>query len=290
MGVVNDIQTVLGIEVDGELFERWVGWFAPDPQPFIVPAVHALARIGNSLPSRLADAETRDTFEVYGLAGGTVCRAVTFEEFMSLSRSMRAELVRTQYLLGRALVPSVRSWPAMRVAGTAEQADGHRFVWWRKLLEGHEERVLTAFIEDGRRPSRQAEVTEEVWRVASDRLPGARELAGKFPSGSGPNCFGTIMAAAGVVGTADVWMQRDPFEAWLCDSTRPGGRDEEPGTILLWRSSSGRAEHAALTLGGGWSMHKPSQGWMSPVKVLANNDTVRSARAHGRHLVRRRLT
>jgi hypothetical protein len=40
-----------------------------------------------------------------------------------------------------------------------------------------------------------------------------------------------------------------------------------------------------------WLMpvHKPSQGWMSPTKVLAVRDVKLSARTRGRHLGRRRL-
>jgi hypothetical protein len=58
-------------------------------------------------------------------------------------------------------------------------------------------------------PSRHGEVKS--W--PTEILPRARELAGTFPGGSGPNCFGTVMAAAGVEGAADEWMQRQPFDA-----------------------------------------------------------------------------
>lgn len=42
-------------------------------------------------------------------------------------------------------------------------------------------------------------------------LPDARELAGTSGNGSGPNCLGTVMAAAGVRGAADEWMQQAPL-------------------------------------------------------------------------------
>jgi cell wall-associated NlpC family hydrolase len=62
-----------------------------------------------------------------------------------------------------------------------------------------------------------------------------------------------------------------------------------PGTVLVWRSASGAVQHAAVTLGAGWALHKPSQGWMSPVKVLEVRDLLRSARGPDRRLGRRTL-
>ena len=85
-------------------------------------------------------------------------------------------------------------------------------------------------------------------------------------------------------------MQREPFEAWLVDHTRPGGDDDRAGTVLVWRNGAGAVDHAALTTGDGWVLHKPSQGWMSPTKVLAVRDATLSARSPGRRLQRRRLT
>jgi hypothetical protein len=128
-----------------------------------------------------------------------------------------------------------------------------------------------------------------VWSEVSTLLPGARQLAGTFPDGSGPNCFATVMGAAGVAGAAGAWMLREPFEEWLADTSRPGGSDDEPGTVLVWRSASGDVEHAAVTLGGGWALHKPSQGWMSPVKVLTVRDAILSARATDRRISRRTI-
>ena len=89
------------------------------------------------------------------------------------------------------------------------------------------------------------------------------------------------MAAAGVPGADLVWMLREPFEQWLSETTRPGGCDDDPGTVLVWRSPDGLVQHAAVTIGDGWALHKPSQGWMSPRKVLTVQDVLRSARAAG---------
>jgi hypothetical protein len=84
------------------------------------------------------EAEVRDTFELYAPARGMVCRSLTNEQFMSLPRATRSQLVREQFSRGRALVPSVRAWPSLRQEGIAEQADGHRFIWWSTLLRGRE--------------------------------------------------------------------------------------------------------------------------------------------------------
>jgi len=276
----------LGITVSTALLTRWADWFAPEPQPFLVPAGSALAALGKEFEPK-SNPELRDTFEIYSVPDGVVCRGVTADEFAAAPRDLRARLVRGQHTRGRALVPSVRAWPSLEMA---KQADGHRFVWWPALLAGREREVLLPYVAEGRSPSRHAEVPESVWGAASALLPRARALGGTFPPGSGPNCFGTVMGAAGVPGAADVWMQREPFEAWLAAATRPGGRDDEAGIVLVWRSAAGLVQHAAVTLGAGWALHKPSQGWMSPTKVLTVDQVKSSARSVGWRLTRRRLT
>ena len=230
--------------------------------------------------------ETKDTFGFWSLPHGVVCRVLDVEEFHALPRDMRARLVRSQHRLGRWQVPSVRAWAALRSRGVAEQADGHRFVWWPSLLEGNEVEALVPFLEEGVRPSRHRDVPERVWSQCAPLLPDARSLAGTFPLRSGPNCFGTVMGAAGVEGASTTWMQREPFEEWLADVARPGGRDDEQGTVFVWRWPDGLVQHAAVTLGGGWALHKPSQGWVSPVQVLTVDEVKRACRQPGRRLHR----
>lgn len=238
-------------------------------------------------PRPLSD-ELRDTFHLYDAPHEADHVWLDEAGFLSLPTPTRAVLAHQRRAAERSLVPSTRSWPELRdrVRG---QLDGHRFTWWPSLLAGREERVLVAYIEDGCRPSRHADVQDPTWELARTLLPGARALAGRFPTGSGPNCFGTVMAAAGVAGAASVWMQREPFETWLAAATREGGRDGDVGTVLVWRSPDGLVQHAAVTLGDGWALHKPSQGWMSPTQVLTVADAVRSARAAGRRLQRRTI-
>ena len=276
---------VLNIEVPDALFESWLDWFSPAVQPFLVDS-HLAASINDHSGEVALSAEVRDTFCLYGVPTGLQYMWLTEAQFMALPRSSRAALVRAQRTHDRELVPSVRSWVTVVGDRAREQGDGHRFVWWRSLLSGCEEQVLKDYIEDGRRASRHSEVAEPVWDSAARLLPEARRLAGAFAQSSGPNCFGTVMAAAGVADAEKVWMLREPFEQWLAERARPGGDDAAPGTVLVWRSPDGLVQHAAVTLGDGWVLHKPSQGWMSPSKVLTVAEAKASARDVGRRLER----
>lgn len=280
----------LNIDVPGDLLECWTEWFAPADQPFLAdPALAASLELPLQDTSSLSP-EIRDTFEIYSVPDGVGLVWLQEAQFLALPQPERAALVRAQRTHEREIVPSVRSWSGVLEDRVAEQADGHRFVWWPSLLAGHEERVLADYVEEGRRPSRHDAVPARVWDAAAGMLPEARRLAGTFATASGPNCFGTVMAAAGVDGADRVWMLREPFEAWLSARTRRGGRDEDAGTVMVWRSPDRLVQHAAVTLGGGWALHKPSQGWMSPTKVLTTDEVKRSAWSRGRRLERHTLT
>jgi cell wall-associated NlpC family hydrolase len=96
------------------------------------------------------------------------------------------------------------------------------------------------------------------------------------------------MAAAGVAGAADEWLEREPFVEWLAGAaTAKRTRDPNTaGVVLVWRDADGVADHAAVTLGSGWALHKPSQGWMSPTLVLPVAALIRSVRLRGLRLHR----
>ncbi|AJT42108.1 hypothetical protein [Psychromicrobium lacuslunae] len=279
---------VLGIQVSAELLCRQASWFAPQRRPFILEE-KAAGSIGEAAAKESITAETRDTFEIYNLPDGDVCVFLDEEEFSGLPRNVRIALVRSQLATNPELVPSVRSAPAAIRAKVAEQADGHRFIWWPSLLSGHQEEVLSSYLAAGRRNSRHEEVPVSIWQQATTILPGAKELAGRYPEASGPNCFGAVMAAAGVEGAASTWMFQEPFENWLREASTPGGHDDDPGTVLVWRSRAGLAQHAAVTIGGGYALHKPSQGWMSPWKILTVQEVIWSARYPDRLLRRHTL-
>lgn len=246
---------VLGIEVDREQLMRWREWLMPEEQPYLVPRPIADSLNFIADQDRLSF-EVKDSFCLYDLDDHALCWLDR-----SSSRRLAVEVRREQ--------PAPHRWPL---------ADPDRDV----------ERLIR-FVEEGRRTSRHLEVEPQTWHHAAEVLPGARRITGTFPAGSGPNCFGAVMGAAGVAGVANRWIQRQPFEHWLASSTRPGGCDEDPGTVLVWRNVEGEVDHAAVTLSGGWALHKPSQGWMSPTKVLSVRDTKLSSRTPGRHLERRSL-
>jgi len=280
---------VLGVSVSAELAARWSDWLAPQSQPFYL---HDLGEFGlSSQASSPPGPEIRDTLQLYRLQGELSCVWLNEEEFACLPRVTRTALVRAQLAAGRGGVPTVQAWadlvdPVLLKA----QADGHRFVWWPSLLASSDvQAILTRFVSTRRLTSRHGEVPKSVWKDCAGVLPGAEELAGTFPDGSGPNCFGTVMAAAGVAGAEEEWVQDQPFEAWLGGATRPGGEDRLPGTVLVWRDQGGIPRHAAATLGDGWAMEKPSQDWHSPRTVLGLTQLKAANRVPGLRLARHSL-
>jgi hypothetical protein len=242
---------VLNINVPVELLNRWVEWFAPDIQPFRVPPKVADSCGFAAEPDRLTP-ELRDTFWLWGLSTSSVLVWLTRAE----ARRLPVEVRRSQ--------PAAHHWP--------------------HTLAERNVAAVVRYVERGARPSRHRDVTAATWRRAADALPNARRLGGRFAEMSGPNCFGTVMAACGVEGVEDEWILREPFEEWLTQNTAKGGRDDEPGTVFVWRDGEDLVQHAAVTIGDGWALHKPSQGWMSPSKMLTVQDLKSSARVAGNRL------
>jgi hypothetical protein len=247
---------VLGIEVETALVDRWRSWLMPERQPYIVSRSTADAHGWADERARL-DFEVLDAFELYAVPSD--------QSIVCLDRRQ-----------ARDLDPKTRQLQRAR----------HR--WPSPDVERDRQRAIR-YVESGRRSSRHREVPSALWQSSAAILPGGAALAGTFADRSGPNCFGTVMGAAGVAGAFKEWMQVDPFESWLAENTVRGGHDEEVGTILVWRTGEGTAAHAAVTLGDGWLLHKPSQGWMSPTKVLSVRDGKLSARYRGQRLHRYRL-
>lgn len=255
---------VLGIDVDDDLMRRWDAWFAPAEQPFHVASLAAEVRaLVPEAPESGLSPEHRDTFLVYSPGW----RLLDESTFMALPTAARRAIERTR--------PSEL-----------------RPVTWPSTPAAERRRRLVRYVEHGVRPSRHAEVAAESWSRCAGALPGARCLAGTFPEGSGPNCFGTVMAAAGVTGAEHEWMHQPPFEAWLADVCRPvrgTDHDDEPGVVLVWRDATGLAQHAAVTLGDGWALSKPSQAWCSPRAVWSVREGILAARYPGLRLERHRL-
>ena len=135
--------------------------------------------------------------------------------------------------------------------------------------------------------TRHREVGATTWKACAGRVPRARQLAGTFAPGSGPNCFSTVLTAAGV---PDADHDRDVlerFEAWLSVTCRRVARDEAPGTVLVWRGKDGLAAHAAITLGDGWAFEKPSRRAVDASRCRVARR--RPARQPGRGLAPRAL-
>jgi hypothetical protein len=199
--------------------------------------------------------------------------------------------VRSQVDLGRGAVPVVRRWlDALDATSLKTQADGHRFVWWPSLLPDDPGDVLARIVATGELPSRHRDVTAATWRGCSRVLPRAEELAGTFPRSSGPNCFGTVMAAAGIPDVDDAWLLHEPFLDWLQTRCRPGGGgDDRPGTVLVWFGRGELPVHASVTIGDGWALEKPSQCWSTPRTVLPVRDVLRVNRTPGHRLQRHRI-
>lgn len=243
--------TVLGIPVSREQFGRWLEHYCPPRQPFRtrdVPGdvVDALPRT-RSLP--VTD-ELRDTFFIYG---GGPWVWLSEEEYADLPSEVRSVLAGERR---RRIQPKPSpGWPS------------------DPMIEAR----LVRWVEAGTRPSLHVLAEDHLQRASEGPLPRAGELAGTFPDGSGPNCFATVMAAAGDPVDQD-WVQTDQFQAWLDGSTRPSGSGdvgESVGQVLVWHQD-GELAHAAVTLGGGWALQKPSQSWSSPVLVWTVEEVVRS--------------
>lgn len=281
--------TILGIDVSSADLARMASLLAPTEQPFW-GSRELLAETGARITTSALTRDAAATYAMYGEAAREPHVVLDEEHFDALPKSLCSRLVRAQVLSGRDAVPTVRRWEPLLGERVRLQADRHRFVWWPSLLEGRAGDILPGVIEaDNGRASRHREVTSEQWQRAGWSLPEARALAGTFAEASGPNCFATVMAAAGVPGVRDEWVQRETFEDFLAERTRRGGKDADPGTVLLWRSADGQVQHAAMTLGGGWALNKRGQGWQSPRVVLTAAEVVQQSRRAGWRLTRRRL-
>lgn len=266
---------VLGIAVSPALWDRWRAWFAPHRQPFSTERLAAVVSDGR-LPGRRVEPgpEVRDTFSLYG---GHRWTWLTRGEYEALPPVVRGRLG-PPGPPDRTARPIVR-WPR------AQNESMDRF-----------DQQLSEFVHRHWPVSAHRSVAASTWAAAAAVLPGARRCAGTFPDGSGPNCFGTVMGAAGESDTAETWMQVEPFQQWLASSAirlpRKTGasRDHEPGVVLLWRDSDGTATHTAVTLGDGWALNKPSQAWFTPRAVWTVRDVIRLSRERGDRLERHHLT
>lgn len=257
---------VLGIGVDELLVERWRDWFAPIVQPFRTDLLPPQMAAG--LPTKFVEPtpEWQDTYFMYG---GT-WTWLDEEQFDVLCPSFRRSLLAVRR---RTVRPkSMPVWPSE----LARSGDAAMFGWVASSV----------------RPSEHREVSPATWNLSSKLIPRAELLAGTFPtSGSGANCFGTVMAAAGVPGADDVQIVPATFQTWLDENTGSvsgTGHDDEPGIVFVW-TEHGDLAHATVTIGDGWMLSKPSQSWSSPRLVWTVREAVNSWRFAGTRLSRHRI-
>lgn len=284
------VPTVLGIDVEPALMELWSLWLAPDPQPFLVQSDRAWPECSDE--GGEITVELEDTYRLWwGVDRSSVLLWISEEQFARLPKPTRAALVREQVVRRRGAVPTVRAWQDLLDGSHLRRSgDGHRFVWWPSLVATQPAQILSRVVSDRRLPSRHLEVSDATWGAAEHVLPDVRRLAGTFPSGSNTNCFGAVMQSAGA-GSFAVYRDVEPFERWLGTACTPGGDAKEPGVVLVWRGRSGQPVHAAVTIGDGWAVEKPSKDWHSPFAVAAVRDIMRMSRHPGerveRHIIGR---
>ena len=266
-GHSRDTARLLNISVSADLLRRWREWFAPHVQPFRVDLMSpGLAEL---LPSSTVEPtpEWIDTFAMYS---GT-WTWLDEPQFMALRPHHRRSLLAVRRRSVRPKLPP--AWPS-ELAAAGNQ-------------------LLLDWIASGTvRPSRHAEVPADIWNRAASLLPEARRLAGTFPEvGSGPNCFGTVLAAAGVPDTEHRPVGPDELEGWLDRAAEPiegTAYDADPGVVFRW-TEHGQTAHACVTIGEGWMLTKPSQSWSSPRIIRTVREVVNSWRYPTTRLFRHRL-
>lgn len=271
---------VLGIAVADSLLAHWREWFSPQHQPFRTDRLVKDAPLGREL---VPSSEVRDTFHMYG--GNWIW--LEESEFTSLPLELRRALLFHREALGRL---SQLHMSTRQIVGSVRTDS--RVVWWPSLLRAAGDGPVLRYVEEGVRPSCHQEVAATTWSAGHQVLPGAADLAGTFAATSGPNCFGTVMAAAGTPGAESQWMLQEPFERWLMDNAVPvrgTAYDHTPGVVFVWRDADGLAAHAAVTIGDGYALSKPSQAWCSPRLVWTVPDTIKAARDPGIRLTRYRI-
>ena len=293
---------MLGIEVGDDLLARWRDWLAPAVQPFFVESRRSWPASAGWDGERTLSDELGHTYRTWRVDRSLDVVWLDEATFLDLPASRRAALVREQRRHGRGAVPSVRRWSDLVDPEVMRsQAGGARFVWWPSLVDHDPVGVLSRVIRrspDGAAPdgveSAHRDVAEATWARAVGGLPDARRIAGAFPNASGPNCFGTVLAAAGRAGAERECVVEAQFLDWLAATARPGragtARDDHPGTVLVWRDARTQAPvHAAVTIGDGWTLEKASSEWWTPRAVRRVRDVIGAARARGQRLERHLL-
>ncbi len=286
---MDETPTFAGCPVPEATLAAWKRHWSPPSQPFFIS--DALARRLPPWP-RFTRKEFQqsgvplslhDTFATYDVTGTPRVAWLTYRAFYSLGGRERLELLTEQRGFGRGGV--------VHLGDVADQLDTTRlsaltadglFVWWPQLWNllhaSEQNRVLQTFVETDRLFCRRGELSSEDWRRVASSLPGARELAGSFLPESGGNCLATVIAAFGAPAIAECWVHPEPFERWLeqfslSDSAQMT-RAPALGQVLVWRDENVRVQHAAVSLGKDFVLHKEAQGWYAPRQVSRLDETL----------------
>lgn len=290
-----------GCPVSPTLVAAWQHHWAPPAQPFFVS--DALLRRLPSWP-RFTRREfhhsgvplsLHDTFATYAVREDPPwVMWLTYEAFASLGHAERFELLREQRIFGRAGVVHLDDVAdRVDITKVAELVTEGYFVWWPQLWELLEEieqyDILRTFVETDRLPCRRSALSSRHWHLVATYLPGAPELAGSFLSQSGGNCLATVMAAFGAPAVAERWVHPEPFERWLGRFSPLSERlaqasleAADVGLVIVWRDENTRIQHAAVTLGAGFVLHKEAQGWYAPRQVVGLEDALARWQDSGR--------
>ena len=253
--------SVLGIPVCGDLIEKWKSFWCFPVQPFPVQDLppKLLAQLPTSRDITPSD-EFRDTFYLYD---ANDWRYYAQEDLASLPGYLHNELLRIQK----------RSYPEeIFPAWPDDPFLVPKMIRW---------------IERGVRPSLHRLAAQSLEAASQRRLPAVKSLAGTFAGSSGANCFQTVMLAAGE-NPSDPWVTQDVFAEFLTRRAEPisgSHADNTAGVIFTW-TLNGDLAHAAVTIGDGWCVVKPSQSWSSPRVVWTVPEVVASWRFKGTKMQR----
>ena len=224
-----------------------------------------------------------DTFSTYNVVDEpSWVFWLTYEAFSGLDDALKRDLLTEQRTFGRGGVVQFDQIAEQLASCKLESRtiDG-LFVWWPELwaLLGETEKhnVLRAFVEADRFPCERSELTTDDWQRIDKRVPSAHALAGSFLPKSGGNCFATVMAAFGADAVAEVWVHPEPFMRWLeftAFGTASASTLPELGDVLVWFDENAHVQHAAVSLGEGFVLHKEAQSWYVPRQVMKLGDTL----------------
>lgn len=291
---------VLGCRVSDAVIASWEMRLVLEREPiFVTPSASrwlpagTIKLTGVELGQNfaLAPLDLWDTYGFYTMdRKGLEVAFLTPAEFWELPEAGRQELMALQAERGRGQIYT-DSWLrkleiSLPSAGRDRfaQPDGSRFAlrhdaWWA-LTPAERRRWLHQFVSQDRISCLSGDLDEDGWaRLTEQHGPQIRLLAGTFAPHSGPNCLGTVLAAATrsphlALSIAGHWLHPEVFLRGLAErgyqaTDLPAEADAMPaGAVINFVDESGRVQHAAYYLGDGLVLNKDAQSWFTPRQIL----------------------